>query len=95
MAERQRSLSTLCFITVALSVANAAYINVPGLPDRNYYQPGDLDVALLFDFSKKSSSDLCSNESETWTYPFMEAARYVYDKFNKDCNFGNTQVSSL
>ena len=53
------------------------HITTEGLPTRNYYQPGDIDIAYLFGMTQGVRDQLCNDVTEDWAYPYMEAARYA------------------
>ena len=51
-------------------------VHTEGLPRRNYYRPGDLDIGYIFGMSAPGTGDtMCSDNAENWTYPFLEAVK--------------------
>ena len=67
-------ISTLIMF-IGLSLTNAAYIHLDGLPDRIFYQKGDLDIASVFGYTEYSDSGLCGIDTEAWTIAYFESVR--------------------
>ena len=67
----------LLLFLVCVVPGHPAHLHVDGLPDKIFYQKGDLDVAHLFGYTKFSDSELCGVGSDAWLIPFFEGARYV------------------
>ena len=74
----QLSVITLLLVaTIAISSAyQAPYIDIEGLPELSYYQPGDINVAFTFGLSKPGENgQLCSDKTHEATFAHAEAAR--------------------
>ena len=61
--------SSLCY--------EAPYVDIEGLPEMSYYQPGDVNVAYISDFSPMGQDGrMCSGSSiDSNSYRNAEAAR--------------------
>ena len=73
-------LSIITWVLVATinisSAYQAPYIDIKGLPELSYYQPGDINVAFTFALSKAGENgQLCSNKSIAGSFAYAEAAR--------------------
>ena len=64
-------------LVVSSSCYEAPYVDLEGLPEMSYYQPGDINVAYISDFSAVGQDGrLCAGSSiDSTSYRSTEAAR--------------------
>ena len=68
----------LVVTTCSSTYSQAPYVDIEGLPQMSYYQPGDINLAFMYGFSEPGvNGELCSNELIDGTYKYAEAARLV------------------